>query len=201
VLTVFSVLFPVGVFAVFCVFLWKRPFVLYSPRDFSRDTPVAQFVEAMQSAQSRQHVVFDSAIVAAVQETVANTGAGDETVVERAVSAARETIASHSIVVDIERINPIADDPEVEFFVDSSTTVQELLNFVYFAIAEFVAAYAYGTEWILRDSESGEVYDEIGTGWADRNLSDLRDGRTLAEAGLYPGARLEAVRPPAVGRG
>ncbi|GII67227.1 hypothetical protein Skr01_73120 [Sphaerisporangium krabiense] len=44
---VFSIAFPVGVAAAFFAILWKKPYVLYAPRDFGGRANVGEFVAAM----------------------------------------------------------------------------------------------------------------------------------------------------------
>ena len=47
ILTLFAVLFPVGVAVAFFLVLWNRPYVLYPPTEYGAATDVERYVGAM----------------------------------------------------------------------------------------------------------------------------------------------------------
>jgi hypothetical protein len=193
---VFAVVFPIGVIVVFITILWKRPELWYSPADFSRDTPVQAFVDAMNSRRNRERAAIDESLRVAVQEEVtrlAPSAGGDERVADRIVTATKRELANRSVTIEIDRITEDPTTPPLEFVVDDGTTVSDLLDFVYFGIAVFVRQFTYGQSWILRDRRTGQTYDEIGTRYI-RTRGRNRDRRRLTEVGIKPGADLIAER-------
>jgi hypothetical protein len=78
--------------------------------------------------------------------------------------------------------------------VDDRTTVADVLNSTYFALQNTVAAYTYGSEWILLDT-AGEYLDRLRSSWAVGAEPNIKvDDRLLSEVGLTPGSRLLAAR-------
>jgi len=79
----------------------------------------------------------------------------------------------------------------VQIPVTEETTVDSLLDTIYFALAPAVKPFTYNKTWILTD-DSGKNYTDIGTIWAkDQNLP--RDTRPITEVGIFPGSTLPAV--------
>jgi len=50
--TVFAIFFPILIFSLFILILWKKPYVLYSPIEFGQNTDVSTFVAAMKQKSS-----------------------------------------------------------------------------------------------------------------------------------------------------
>lgn len=77
------------------------------------------------------------------------------------------------------------------------TTVQDLLNFVYFALPKSVPAFAYGDVWLLRRRSDDRTFPDMGTKWAERrgHVADLRrlDDEPI---GINPGDELEVIPGP-----
>src|SRR5437763_11920522 len=61
---IFATAFPTGVAAVFFTILWKKPYVLYAPRDFPRHLDALDYVKAMLWARSAKEEGTESAVVA-----------------------------------------------------------------------------------------------------------------------------------------
>jgi hypothetical protein len=74
-------------------------------------------------------------------------------------------------------------------------TVQDLLDFIYAEADGALLAYSYGVEWVLRDITSQVTYQHVRT-LIENPPADLRDGRSLKEAGIPENAELEVI--PAV---
>jgi hypothetical protein len=202
VFTIFSVVFPIAVGTTFFVFLWKKPFVLYAPGDYSADTPVESFVQAMTANRTRETAAVDSALAealddvlaAVLQSTEAESAEDVAVIAEQAVTSARAEVERRAVTVSLARFPTRNRAEAVAFVVDEQTTVQDLLNFVYFAIADAVEPYRYGRQWLLRDITSGHVYGELGSSARDIDRGRF-DERLLADIGIHPGAQLEVVRP------
>ena len=58
-LTIFVLLFPTAISAVFFTILWRRPFVFYPPREFGPNTTVDRYVNAMRDPASDERSVKD----------------------------------------------------------------------------------------------------------------------------------------------
>jgi hypothetical protein len=71
-------------------------------------------------------------------------------------------------------------------------TVQDLLNFVYFALPDSVSAFSYGDQWLLRRPRDGQVFSDMGTRWAEARGHGI-DSRTLAQVGIEPGDWLDVI--------
>jgi hypothetical protein len=92
--------------------------------------------------------------------------------------------------VDIEQVAP-GRDPFL-FKVGDETTVSDLLDDVYFAMAPYVEPYEYLKSWALETEDGELVLRELGPSRVGMR-SDLRG---LEEAGIAAGSRLRAVRYP-----
>jgi hypothetical protein len=79
---------------------------------------------------------------------------------------------------------PYTPDQSVSLFLDS----------IYFALnrQSGLPAYMYGQLWLLKNKETGEVYDSIGTQHCKSRGKEL-DARTLDEIGIKPGDKLLVV--------
>jgi len=203
---IFSVVFPSVVGAVFFVFLWKKPFVFYAPRDFSLETPVGEYVEAMGYSGIRVLKAVEGTVRSAVDaalSTIISSGSGTvgrdtdqiRAAVDDIVATATEDFLSRAIEVDLSRISPkLRGEEPLRVFVDELTPVQYLTDQVYFAISRYVRPYRYGKDWVLRDSVSGRVFKDMGKIWAVEKGSRYEDDRPLGEIGIHPGMELAAVK-------
>jgi hypothetical protein len=198
--TAFSLGFPLVVLAGLGVFLWKKPEVLYAPGDFSKETPIQTYVDAVrgqnvQSTIEAQTAALREIVESAVESTIVQyqPAAGttdDASAIARSV--AEEEISKHTIVVDVPTFALRVETMPFPVPVAGSTTVDQFLNTVFYAMDGVVRPYTYGTDWVLLDPAGRELHD-IGTDYAVKALHRRRDERTLAEAGIAAGSRL-AVR-------
>ncbi|TDD77650.1 hypothetical protein E1293_25995 [Actinomadura darangshiensis] len=220
-LAVFAVLFPSGVAGVFFRILWKKPWVLYAPGDYEDEgifkdlqqhgheyaatvsTATDRSLENLEAAmRSAFEKVVDPALVVAAASGTGVSSAEDpgdagRSVVDEAVKMAREHFQQRVIEVDLSEIDAgLARFPLI-FPVTDSTTVGDLLDNVYFAIAASVRVHSYNKSWVLEDAGTGRTHTEIGTAWARRELNEQHDWRPLSKAGIEPGSRLRAklLRP------
>jgi hypothetical protein len=204
-LATFAVAFPSAVAAAFFVILWKKPFILYAPRDFPGQTSIKDFRVATEypatvsSASDRSLANVEAAIQTAFETVLiprldAWQGEGNRrSLVDEAVAAARRDYRDRAIEVDLSGIyRGLAHYPLIVPVTDD-TTVTDLLDNIYFAISAFVDNFSYNRTWILEDDETGRRYDKIGMLWARDRGDSGRDRRRLAEAGIRPGAHLRAV--------
>lgn len=192
-LAIFAVAFPTAVSTAFFVTLWRNNKVLYAPGDFTQDTPVHDFVEAMNRTNRRSIDIVESALhegLTSLEHQLQALGASAaqrEQILESVSSAARRAI----INVDITAFDQQRRSVDVP--VDERATVTELLDTAFIPIAHKVPEYSYGKTWLLRDIETGKTLSAMGTIYARKHLGTDRDYRTLSEVGIEPGSRLMAV--------
>ena len=74
-------------------------------------------------------------------------------------------------------------------------SVNALLNAIWFALPQD-RTFTYGENWLIKDANSGKVFDDIGrlSTTAYRYLL-VGDDRPLAEVGIKPGTRLQVIPP------
>jgi hypothetical protein len=54
--------------------------------------------------------------------------------------------------------------------------------------------YIYGKTWLIKDAESGKIFDELELQDGMTELSiHVEDMRSLSEVGIKPGMRLEVI--------
>jgi hypothetical protein len=196
IFAVFAVSFPMVVLAVFVYFLRFESLRLFGPAGFANVT-VKEWREATErQGRLGQEVLRESAIDAVVDavqdispETRDSMSRGDlkdlvSEKVDRAVEAA-------SVTVDLQAFKPGAEPLQIP--VTEETTVDFLLDSVYFAIAPAVEPFTYSRDWILVDDEHGSLENVgMGTAWAKRNKR-IRDDRLLSEVGIRRGSEFKAV--------
>ncbi|MFF3072352.1 hypothetical protein [Kitasatospora sp. NPDC057936] len=192
VFALFSVLFPSAVAVGFFRILFSRPFVLYAPKDYPNPPSMEAYVAALSSAAVGNRENVDAAVRAAVEGVViprlpSGSGQDANIVIEQAVRAAREDLESHSVTVDLSGIDLGLSGQVLDFPADT-VTVANLLDVTYLSIHDYVDAYTYGRQWVLRNPTTGQTFVEIGT------QDQGRDGRKLQEVGIRSGDRLLAVR-------
>lgn len=195
-LAIFSVGFPCAVASAFFLVLWKRPFVLYAPKDYPDQPGLHDYARAVSAVADRSLENVEASIRSAFEQVTAHaTEAGGErsSLLDRAVELARDDFRQRAVEVDLSDIHGSLASIPLVVPVTDSTTVRDLLDNVYFAIADFVDAYTYNHRWTLQNTQTGHKYLDIGTGWAKQMRGEDHDGRLLTEAGIEPGTRLRAL--------
>jgi hypothetical protein len=171
------IIFAAGVFIyVSTWFFWilsTKNWVLYPPREYGGETGVATYVEAMKIPIYRR-------------QGVETNGAGAGALViyngpRMPNSLGMLLDCSHSMTVQ-DCLMRIAETmfPEITEEEDPTGMALYYLN--------------YGTSWILRDSNSDQVFDNLGPRWAWKQSGDPYDNRQLVESGLRSGMNIEAHR-------
>jgi hypothetical protein len=79
---------------------------------------------------------------------------------------------------------------------DPDQTVSEFLNTIWFRLTRKlrIPPHRYGSSWVLVDVTSSEELPAMGRVWAER-LGQQKDLRSIGQAGIRPGMRLQAIRP------
>jgi hypothetical protein len=190
IFAIFAVTFPIVVLASFVWLLLKHPGNLYSPWQYTAQTSVESYVSALRRERRDFTTVIGAALTEAVTTAVEPRDAQDggrdpKEVRARVEDAFADAVQRNSIAVDPSMFLPGADP--VTFAVGPETTVQDLLDSVYFALQPAVEPYSYGRSWVLSDAELRPL-PEIPSS------RSKRVGRKLSEVGLEPGATLVATR-------
>lgn len=191
-LAIFAVAFPILVATAFFLILWRRPPVLYAPREFGGEVNVTEYVKAMDTFNRRSLEIVGTAVAA----TVESVGPSMERLGMNAKEA-REILAQ---VADAPRrvavnVDLTVFDPSFgvrEFPVDHRTTVSDLLDNIWLSVSEHVPSYSFGELWALRDETSGVEFVHIGRSWARANLKGDTDYRKLSAVGISRGTQLKA---------
>lgn len=193
--TVFSVSFPVIVALGLFILLWKKPEVLYAPGDYSAETPISDYVDAVRGTSiarnaETQNAALKSIVTSAVEATIRTYSTSDSAVAPEEAREAAEMLAVAEIKKNTIHVTmPIVDAFELAQIAvpaDSDTTLAAFLDRVYFALQGIVPPFTYGDRWILIDSH-GTVLGDIGTRYARTRLDSRRDDRPLSTVGLTPG--------------
>jgi len=194
VFTLFSVGFPCAVLVLFFIVLWKKPYVLYAPRDYSDDVDVEVFVKAM-GENVRRGVEVAQTAAASSAEAVANEfhlDTGDtEMLVRKAKDAAEESVRLSVATVDLSSF--LTRGSTLKFIVSESSTVNELLDAIYVSISAHVAPYTYGNSWQIKLKDAKNPLVDIGTNWAMNNEYGNSDTRLLGEVGIAGGGEIEVI--------
>ncbi len=205
IFAVFAVTFPVLVLIAFLYFLRFRAPNLYSPGQYEH-TSIREYAEGLSHQGRDDKVVIKQAVTeAVVAGVVAQHPAPDDFTAQQNVRKLvaqkfADVVDQNSIVLD--RSLLLDGTEPVQIPVTSETTVDELLDSVWFNISEAVEPYTYNKSWILADSDLVPL-QAMGTSWANRQ-GWTGDERPLQEAGIIPGSayfalprpRLPGVRAP-----
>ena len=208
-LTAYVIALPLLVLAIFTVILWVKPFVLYPPSEFGGSgASLAEFVSAMKErptacwpgrglervAESRRSSTRPWKSALASRRGRAFTD-GVGLVAANAAKLGEVTIAKIDEQLLTVDTTPIGGVKKVrKIFYDEELTVSQFLDDIYFSIADQVQTSSYGTQWVLQDVRTKQIFADMGRSWAAGRGKPL-DDRKLAEVGIKPGMWLQAVRP------
>ncbi len=196
VLVLFSVAFPVGVASAFFAILVQRPYVLYAPKDYSKNPSVRDFVSALNTSRNRSVENMEASIRSAMEEVIPRmfdarmSALSKDLIVAEAVESAREDFRHRFVEISYGQMDN--DVVSVQIPVHEDTTVQEFLNEVWSFAPEWIPPYTYGDKWLLVDPGKGRSYHEMGAHWARRNGKES-DDRMLYGTGISAGDMLQAV--------
>ena len=187
---IFAVVFPVGVFVTFIWLLTSgHAPKLYSPTQYTEAITPEIYADGVNRRTRAEIQVYDRA-VAEVFAYAAERQAVPAAQQEPLIGRFEQSVRARSIEVDIAQVAP-GRDPFL-FKVGDETTVSDLLDDVYFAMAPHVEPYEYLKSWALVTEDGELILREHGASRVGMR-SDLRG---LEEAGIAAGSRLRAVRYP-----
>lgn len=192
ILATFAVVFPLLVFGIFIWLLLIHPGNLYPPDQYTAHTSIQSYVNALRRERRASQAALEKAIVKGVSAVAQEQGGpGGQAVEESVQRAVAEVVSRES--VRVERSGLITGAEPVSIAVDEQTTVQDLLDAVYFSLDDAVGPYEYGKTWRLLDPAGAELR-KADSGRA-RYRQERRDTRPLSEVGIEGGTTL-TVAPP-----
>jgi hypothetical protein len=194
-LAIFAVSFPVVVLTVFLVILWRKPIVLYGPRDFPENVDVALFAQVMRHNLSDTIELVGTTAASsatAVAEELKLSDVDAQQLVERAKSAVETSLRSRVAKIDLSAF--LGAGSSLEFVVSDAATVSDLLDAIYTAIYQHVPRYTYGVSWLVRVQGDGRLLKDIGTNWALNTGYGSTDTRKLIDVGVTGGMELAIVK-------
>lgn len=192
-LATFCVALPVAVGACFVTILWRRPWLLYAPRDFPEAPTLPDFRQwtdgsnaARISTISLENV--DHAIQAAIE---GSTAAESDAEVQDLVAAATAAYRRQTVTVDLQDAFPEkANMDPLVVPVSETTSVSDFLGTIWWALERRVPPFTYTTTWVLETPASDTRHDQIGTLVAKSAMKSRSDLRTLPDVGIHPGDHL-----------
>lgn len=193
IFAIFAVCFPLVVLGVFIWILLEHPANLYSPGQYTSQTTIESYARTLSRQRRDESLVFQRAISEA--STAMAEAAQEGAPTPDALRERVETIFEHAVeegTLTIDRSKLIEGAEPIQLPVSSHTTVQELLDSVYFSIASAVKPFTYNKSWILAD-ESLTPLTEMGTRWAKRKAAMSADHRKIADIGIKPAATLSVL--------
>lgn len=167
---IFAVAFPILVLAAFFTVLWRRPETLYPPGEYTKETSVGDFAQAMHRVTVRQEETLESTVRDVAEQVArserADNGTGNQSkIVETAVREAKQRYRSQLLEVDLSSVDQELGKNPFTTSITSKTTVTDVLDLIYFAISDYVPPYAYGHDWVLIDTSTGKrLADGQGVG-------------------------------------
>jgi hypothetical protein len=203
-LTVFILAFPVLIAGAFFLILWHKSYVFYPPTEFGEQTNVLDYVRAMQGKLALDNQMQD------IQEAVRTTLMSKEIITELIHVSSIKSDAE--IARKVEQILDSASDSAVKKiqkigFITINTTallknkgsiwhepydpnepVSAFADILYFKMRPEIPPFTYGSRWVLKDHETGKVFEDLGSKYPN-------DKRPLSEAGIHAGMTLLVVPP------
>jgi len=184
---VFAVAFPLLVLGVFVWLLLAHPGNLYSPWQYTEQTDVQSYSEALSRESRRRGAIFKRAISEALATGAAakqdELGATEQGVGAQAAARFEQVVEESCVTINRSLLMDGAEPVQIP--ATPETTVNELLDSIWFSISSAVEPFTYNKSWVLAD-ENHKSLDKLGTRWAERQ-GWQRDERLLRDAGIAPG--------------
>ena len=171
-------------------YLYTRVIILWLFAATGRDIEDYSKRRAQQSAVE----ATKAAVEASVKKVMGGTVSDD--VRDNLLESIRSEVDRSAVTVDFSPLDPRLGATKVP--VSEYTTVRDFLNFIYGLMPDWVPAFSYGNEWLLRRPLDDTVFRDIGTTWAQNtDRSSGTDDRPLARVGIKPGDSLLVIPGPA----
>ena len=201
-LTVFAIVFPLLVAIGFFLLLIYRPSSIYGPQDYRSDAAFLKGIEGDRKARAGL-LKLDKDIQDRIdkfltsEKFIKKLSSLQSSELKKTLQATAQDISSEIredkfFTVSLSPLSP--DLGDLTLPVDGFANFNDLTDEVYYALNGSVEPYTYGSFWMLRDQETGDIFKharmiyDIGPG------KPVEDRRTLDEVGIRAGMVLEAIR-------
>lgn len=189
----FLVLFPVAVLILFGWLVSRHHEKLYAPSDFRSDEVFLRRVQTTQrhTAELRADGEELKHRIREAVEELAKSNSGPEEVAERVAQTIEQaTTFSVDASAFLGRAGAVFSYPIAAF-----ETLGNLTDEIYFNLSPKVRPYEYGTAWVLRNKDTGDVIRTLRMLTGTAPGKPLNDPRSLREAGVQPGSTLVVEVP------
>lgn len=196
IFTCFATGYPVLVFVAFIWLVVRHTPKLYSPPQFSKDITPEMFRAGI--GISRTESINLARAVAAAMAPLLAVGDDEELLAKTTRQVAQRfeaAVTACSVTITLSYLKPA--EPDLRIPVTDQTSITELLDDIYLALVPALPPDSYQRTWTLINGNGAEL-PRLGKSWAiERGM--LRDERSIADAGIFPGGTFTAV--PLHGRG
>ncbi len=187
----FLVLFPVAVLILFGWLVSRHHEKLYAPSDYrSDDIFLKKEITQRHTAELRAN---SEELKSKVPETIEKFS-GESRAKEIADRVATQIEEATTVTVDasdfLKRADAVFSYPIAAF-----ETLGDLTDEIYFKLAPKVRPYQYGSVWVLKNKETGEVIKTLRMLTGAPPGQRRHDPRSLREVGVQPGSTLVVERP------
>jgi hypothetical protein len=188
----FLVAFPVAVLVLFGWLVSAHHEKLYAPSDFRSDDV---FLKRAQTQRHSAELLADGEeLKKRIREMVEELARAKSEPNEVAERVAKEIEEATTLTVDASAFLGRS-DAVFSYPIAAFETLGNLTDEVYFKLSSKVRPYQYGSTWVLKNKETGEVVRTLRmlTGTPAGKL--LVDPRSLREVGVQPGSTLIVEQP------
>jgi len=199
----FLVLSPLVVLAVFGWLVSRHHEKLYAPKDYTDDE---SFLKSLPNRNKAREDIdkLDEKIGTRIYNAITSADNVNklkrphdniENILENIANiTSKEVLASAFLTIDA---TEFVDNGKFVFSFPTSafSTLNELIDEIYFKLAKYVEVYTYGYLWVLEDAKSGKVIRNARMITNAGPGSRVTDIRSLSDVGIGDGARLIVRKP------
>jgi hypothetical protein len=188
----FLVAFPVAVLVLFGWLVSAHHEKLYAPSDFRSDDV---FLKRAQTQRHSAELLADGEeLKKRIREMVEELARAKSEPNEVAERVAKEIEEATTLTVDASAFLGRS-DAVFSYPIAAFETLGNLTDEVYFKLSSKVRPYQYGSTWVLKNKETGEVVRTLRMLTGTPAGKPLVDPRSLREVGVQPGSTLIVEQP------
>jgi hypothetical protein len=188
----FLVTFPVAVLVLFGWLVSSHHEKLYAPSDFRSDDVFLK--RAQTQRHSAELLAEGEELKKRIREMVEELTRAKSEPKEVAERVAREIDEATTLTVDASAFLGRS-DAVFSYPIAAFETLGNLTDEVYFKLSSKVRPYQYGSTWVLKNKETGEVVRTLRMLTGTPAGKPLPDPRSLREVGVQPGSTLIVEQP------
>lgn len=189
----FLVIFPVIVLLLFGWLVSCHHEKLYSPSDFRSDEIFLKKT-IINQRRNEEFLADNEDLRKRIRQTVEDLLKAESEPGEFAERVTKAVEDATTLTIDASAFLD-QKDAVFSFPIAAFETLGDLTDMVYFKLSSKVRPYQYGSVWILRNKETGEVIRTLRMLLGAPEGKAIRDVRYLREVGIHAGATL-IVEPP-----